>query len=321
MSNKLDRLISNKRKEIANILYGRHNKLIVIVGPCSVHSYKGIKKYTQQLKKITHKYKNLHICLRAYFEKPRTTIGWKGLIYDPALNATYNINKGITKTLKILKMITNAKLSIATEFLNTLLAKYIAHYITVGTIGARNCESQIHRELASAINIPMGFKNDTSGKVTGAINSLIACACNNNYIYINNKGVIKRKLSTSNKNCFLILRGGHSTTNYKKHQINKALTLLASNNLKQGLIVDASHDNSRKNPINQIRNIKCLAAQLQNNNKICGVMLESYINKGRQEISNKINPYTSITDECLDFNRTRQLLAILNKAISNRKHF
>ncbi|MGX7582691.1 3-deoxy-7-phosphoheptulonate synthase [Candidatus Vidania fulgoroideorum] len=321
MSNKLDRLIYLKRKEIINILHGNLNKLIVIVGPCSIHSYKGIKKYTRKLANITHKYKNLHICVRAYFEKPRTITGWKGLIYDPDINTSYNINKGITKTLKILKMITSKKLSIATEFLNTLLAKYIKPYITLGTIGARNCESQLHRELASAINIPMGFKNDTHGRVTGAINSLIACTHNNNYIYINSKGIVTRQRNTTNKNCFLILRGGTNKPNYKQPAINKTITKLKTHNLKQGLVIDASHDNSAKNPTNQIRNIKCIAAQLQTNTKICGVMIESYIYKGRQNITNNINPYLSITDECLDFKNTKLLLSILNSAINNRKHF
>ncbi|QSW37802.1 3-deoxy-7-phosphoheptulonate synthase [Candidatus Vidania fulgoroideae] len=321
MSNKINRTIHNSRKTISNIIYGNSNKLIVIVGPCSIHSYKGISKYTTKLQNIVHKYKNLHICVRAYFEKPRTITGWKGLIYDPDINTDYNINKGITKALKILKMITAKKLSIATEFLNTILSNYIKHYITIGTIGARNCESQIHRELASALNIPIGFKNNTYGEITGAINSLIACNKNNNHIYIDAKGAIRRQLNTYNKNCCLILRGGHNITNYKKPHITKTLNILKSNNLKQGLIIDASHDNSKKNPQNQIRNIKCLAAQLQTNPKICGVMIESYIYKGRQNISNHINPYQSITDECLDFKNTKLLLSLLNKAVSNRKHF
>ncbi|MGX7577194.1 3-deoxy-7-phosphoheptulonate synthase [Candidatus Vidania fulgoroideorum] len=316
IKNKYKKKVLINRKKTINYLYNK-KKFIVIIGPCSVHNKYTILKYSIKLKKLTKKIKNIFIILRFFIEKPRTTIGWKGYLYDPDVDNTYNINKGIKNTILILKKIVLLNLPIAMEFLNIYFYKYISNFVTVGFIGARNSESQIYREIVSNINCPFGFKNNTSGDILPAINSIIASKEKHNLLEIKKNGVFYIK-SNGNKNCFLVLRGNGKPNYYKKNILN-SIKICKNNNINCNIIIDCSHGNSQKNYKKQKKiSIYLVKKYIKKEIEISGIMIESFLKNGSQKISKHIDPSISITDGCLSFNKSKKLLIKINNFLKKR---
>jgi len=307
--------IEKARLNIQSILNGWDKKLIVIVGPCSIHDYDLAIQYAKELKKIQESSKNLYIVMRVYFEKPRSRVGWKGFIYDPDLNDTFNINKGLELARKLLLEITKLEIPIGCEFLDTITPQYLSDLVSWGAIGARTSESQIHRQLASGLSMPIGFKNLTSGDYEKAIDGIVSASFSHNFLGIDEKGVASHVITKGNKDSHLILRGGDEP-NYNEECIEKISKKLENENIKTGIIVDCSHGNSQKEYNRQILvalYIKKL--RLKNKYPIRGIMLESNINKGNQKISYNMKKGVSITDACIDIETTKNLLKLLDENV------
>ncbi|MGX7589213.1 3-deoxy-7-phosphoheptulonate synthase [Candidatus Vidania fulgoroideorum] len=308
--------IIKNRKILKNIIFGKSNKFIVILGPCSLYSIKETKEFFTKIKKIVKKFKNIFFLARIYLEKPRTIFGWKGLIYDPLLNESNKINLGIIKSLKILKFLNKIKFPVVTEFLNSFIVDYIKKYVTMGTIGARNYESQTHREFLSNLNMPVGIKNGTCGDINGSLNTILSISKKHSFIKLNSEGNLIYKSSKGNKNGFLILRGGKKP-NYFKYKINNYLKKIKEMNIKTGLIIDCSHDNSSKKSKNQFKVLKKICSQIKNNNKIVGLMLEVNINRGKQDINKNLKYGVSVTDECISIREFKKCIKYLNNQLNN----
>ncbi|WDI79469.1 3-deoxy-7-phosphoheptulonate synthase [Candidatus Vidania fulgoroideae] len=307
------RNILRNRKIVKKILLGKCKKMMIILGPCSIRSFKETKDFFLKVNNIRKKFKDMFFLARIYLEKPRTISGWKGMIYDPLLNESFKINLGIKKSLNILKFLNEIKFPVVTEFLSNIIVEYIKKYITIGTIGARNYESQIHREFCSNLKMPIGIKNGTHGDVMGAINSIISISKKHKYIRNNFKNELEYKISKGNKDGFLILRGGINKPNYYKKKISEYLNILKNINISRGIVIDCSHDNSKKISTNQIKVLKNVCKQRKKNKKIVGVIIEMDIKKGKQEIKKKLKYGISITDNCISINKLKKCLNIIRK--------
>ena len=314
-------LIEQGRNTIINILNGTDSRLIVIIGPCSVHDPKSVLEYAQKLAKIQAQFsKQLFIVMRVYFEKPRTTIGWKGLIYDPDLDESFNMEKGLKQARCLLRDITRLGLATATEYLDLITPQYFTDLISWGAIGARTTESQIHRELASGLSCPVGFKNATNGNVDIAIDAVVSASYSHMFWSISKKGQLRRYKTIGNQNCHIILRGGQ-TPNYQIDKVNDVCNKLAKKNLPAHLMIDCSHGNSQKKFKNQLKVVNDVAEQMQSRSKqIFGVMIEGHLVEGRQGIDtiNKLTYGQSITDACLGWDDGVKCLDILAEAVRLR---
>jgi 3-deoxy-7-phosphoheptulonate synthase len=299
--------IQNSRKTITDILNGKDKRKIVIVGPCSIHDYQLTITYTNFLKTIQTKFeKNIFIVMRMYFEKPRTINGWKGFIYDPFINETNNIEEGLNKTRQLLLEVTNMEIPIGTEFLDTIIPQYIDDLITWGCIGARTTESQLHRQLASGMSMPIGFKNSTSGNIKPALNACKSAEVSHSFLGINTCGKVSVVHTSGNKNTCLVLRGGENIGN------NINIENILSH---QKVFIDLSHDNTiingSKDYTQQIENInliKNLNKERNILNNIKGIMIESNIKESNQTISSELKYGISITDKCLNIDDTEKLI-------------
>lgn len=305
--------INSSRKTIEEILVGNDKRLLVIVGPCSIHDYESAIEYAKLLKSVKDQYDNLFLVMRVYFEKPRSRTGWKGFIYDPNLDDSFDINKGLTLARKLMLEITRLKIPIGCEFLDTITPQYLSDLVSWGAIGARTSESQIHRQLASGLSMPIGFKNLTSGDYKKAIDGIISSSYSHNFLGIDEQGKVAHVITKGNKFGHLILRGGEDSPNYNQKSIKKISKTLESENICSGIIVDCSHGNSQKMYNRQL----CVALfikrlRLLNKYPLRGIMLESNINSGKQSISNSMKKGVSITDSCIDFATTDILLTLLN---------
>ncbi|MGX7576933.1 3-deoxy-7-phosphoheptulonate synthase [Candidatus Vidania fulgoroideorum] len=295
--------------KIKKIIFGNKRKIITIIGPCSFHNYISFNKYSKMIIKKIKFFRNILIILRVYLEKPRTINGWKGFIYDPDINYSYDIKKGIRLSKKILSKLYK-KIYLCTEILNPYIYNIIKKYISIGTIGARTAESQIHREISSENKMIFGFKNRSDGNFLCSINSLISSSYKNPLIY--NKKKIFFKVTKGNNNCFIILRGGLKP-NYKKKNIKKINKIIKKNKIKTGIMIDISHDNSKKNFKNQKNVFKYLKKKLIIRFKnIIGIMLESNVSEG-SEYNKYFNKYKSITDSCISLLETFKILFSINK--------
>jgi len=305
--------INSSRNTIKDILLQNDKRLMVIVGPCSIHDYDTAIEYANMLKNEMINNGNLFIIMRVYFEKPRSRVGWKGFIYDPDLNDTYNINKGLDLARKLLLEITKLRIPIGCEFLDTITPQYLSDLVSWGAIGARTSESQIHRQLASGLSMPIGFKNLTSGDYKKAIDGILSTKYPHNFLGIDDKGVASHIITRGNETSHLILRGGDNP-NYDEEDIEMITKTLEKEQIKTGIIIDCSHGNSQKEYNRQLL-VALYINRLRHQNKypICGIMLESNIERGNQKISSTIKKGISITDACIDFNTTKSLLARINK--------
>ena len=314
ISEQASELVAQTRQQIANILHGNDHRLLVIIGPCSIHDTQAALEYAQRLLPLRQKYaKELLIVMRAYFEKPRTTVGWKGLINDPHLNGTHDINFGLRQARKLLLELGNMGMPASTEFLDMITPQYYADLISWGAIGARTTESQVHRELASGLSCPVGFKNGTDGSLKIAIDALGAAAHSHHFLSVTKTGHSAIVHTTGNRDCHVILRGGNGAPNYSSEHVKAAAEQLAQAGLPAKLMVDCSHANSRKDFKRQMEVAQDIATQIQNGEQnIMGVMVESHLVEGRQ--NDPIVYGQSITDACIGWEDTEKLLALLAEA-------
>ncbi|MGD8483918.1 MAG: 3-deoxy-7-phosphoheptulonate synthase AroG [Thioalkalispiraceae bacterium] len=316
------RVIFETRTAIHNILRGKDDRLLVVIGPCSVHDPEAAKEYATRLKKMSDELKeDLLIVMRVYFEKPRTTVGWKGLINDPELDDSYQINKGLHLARQLLVDVNNMGVPAGTEFLDLITPQYIADLISWGAIGARTTESQVHRELASGLSCPVGFKNGTDGTLKIAIDAINAASRPHNFLSLTKEGHSAIFATTGNDDCHIILRGGKQP-NYDKASVDDALSKLEEAELNAKLMIDFSHANSQKQPRRQIDVARDVANQITSGNDgIMGVMIESHLKEGRQDIeTGKELVYgQSITDACLGWEDSEPVLRQLAEAVRARR--
>ncbi|MCO1334525.1 3-deoxy-7-phosphoheptulonate synthase [Microbulbifer sp. OS29] len=315
--------IERTRGEIARIVNGEDDRLLVVVGPCSIHDPDAALDYAQRLSEIKAQFENtLCLVMRTYFEKPRTTVGWKGFIYDPKLDGSADMRTGLIKSRDLLLNINALGLGTATEFLCPLNALYIADLISWGAIGARTTESQTHRELASALPCPIGFKNSTDGNIQIAMNAIKAAQSEQIFCTTIRNGKFEAVQSTGNQNCHLILRGGRQP-NYYSADIEQSVVLLKSVSLTTNIMVDCSHGNSQKIHSNQVVVAGSLCEQISSGQQnISAVMLESYLEAGSQKISSTGNMVygQSVTDSCIGWDDTCQTLDMLSEAVVRRRN-
>ena len=314
------RFVQASRQTIERILSGEDHRLLVIVGPCSVHDPAALMDFAERLKARTESLGDaIYPVLRVYFEKPRTIVGWKGLINDPDLDGSFHINKGLHLARQALLDVAELGLPAASEFLDTTLGQYYAELVSFGAIGARTVESQIHRELASGLSMPVGFKNGTSGDIGVAIDAIRSASHPHWFPSLTKEGMPAILQSTGNPHGYLILRGGSDTgPNYSNEHVRAAATALADKELIASLIVDCSHGNSRKDPARQAEVVSSLAQQISSGETaIRGVMLESHLVGGNQKVVEGQAPVygQSITDACLSLEETLPQLELLAETI------
>jgi len=315
--------VRQARERIQAILHGRDDRLLVIVGPCSVHDTAAAQEYASAIAQLRHQHREqLEVVMRVYFEKPRTTVGWKGLINDPHLDGSYDINTGLRLARGLLLHLAEMGLPAATELLDPVVPQYIADLISWTAIGARTTESQTHREMASGLSMPIGFKNGTDGSVTTAVNAIEAAARPHHFLGINRDGAAAIVSTTGNPDGHLVLRGGKSGTNYHTEAIAKASETLGQAGVPHRLMVDCSHGNSNKDYRRQGEVLRELAQQVRGGSTaVMGVMLESHLVAGNQKIPADLRQMTfgqSITDACIDLATTTELLAELAAAVAQR---
>lgn len=317
--------VEKGRKESADILHGRDDRLIVICGPCSIHDPDAALQYAEWLKAFADQYnEELLIMMRTYFEKPRTVVGWKGLLNDPCLDGSFEINTGLRIGRKLLRDICEMGLPPAAEFLDTINPQFIADAISWAAIGARTTESQIHRELASGLSMPVGFKNGTSGNIQIAIDAVRSAKEPHWFPSVTRQGVTAIFQTTGNEDVHVILRGGSRTgPNFDKDSVQDTLDLLNKFDLPPHLIVDCSHGNSNKDYSKQKAVAKDLAVQLAEGQAgIAGVMLESFLVEGRQDytVGGQNTVGQSITDACIGLEDTESIFKTLAEAVKKRRN-
>ena len=314
-------VVAGARERIKAILHGRDSRLLVIVGPCSVHDVTAAQEYAAAIAKVRAEHLDqLEIVMRVYFEKPRTTVGWKGLINDPHLDSSYDINTGLRLARSLLLHLAELGLPAATELLDPVVPQYIADLISWTAIGARTTESQTHREMASGLSMPIGFKNGTDGSAMTAINAMEAAARPHHFLGISRQGHAAIVSTTGNPDGHLVLRGGKSGTNYHAEAVQEAAAALAKADLPPRLMVDCSHGNSNKDYRRQSDVAAQVGEQLvAGTRQIMGVMIESHLVAGNQKIPTDLSQLTygqSITDACIDLDSTRLVLAGLAEAVA-----
>ena len=317
-----ERTTFDARRAVHDILRGADDRLLVVVGPCSIHDYAAAVDYAKRLKpaatRLAH---DLAIVMRVYFEKPRTTVGWKGFINDPRMDETYDINEGVRLARKLLREINELGVPCGTEFLDLITPQYLADLISWGAIGARTTESQSHRQLASGLSCPVGFKNGTDGNVRIAVDAIKAAASRHHFISVTKSGHVAVFKTAGNEDCHVILRGG-KTPNYGHASVESACADLAAAGLRQQLMIDFSHANSSKQYQKQVEVGADVAGQLAaGERRIAGVMIESHINPGRQDLEpgRKLDYGVSITDACLGWEQTEGLLDTLAEGVRRRR--
>ena len=312
------KLVFESRNKISEIINQNDDRLIVVVGPCSIHDPEAALDYAENLLEASKVYEEaLQIIMRVYFEKPRTTVGWKGLINDPDLDNSFNINKGISLARQLLRDLNDLGVCAGTEFLDVITPQYLADLVSWGAIGARTTESQVHRELASGISCPIGFKNTTEGDVKVAVDALKSAKMPHMFLSVTKEGRSAVFSSAGNKDCHVILRGGKKP-NYGSESIEETSNLLTESDLKASMMVDMSHGNSSKQHKKQIEVCKSICNQLlSGERRITGVMIESNLVEGNQSITKKQDLVygQSITDACLNWEDTRACLESLSEAV------
>ena len=323
--------IFNARQEVSAILNGRDDRLIVLAGPCSIHDPKAAREYASLLKGAINEFsRDLRIVMRVYFEKPRTTIGWKGLINDPNLDGTYRINDGLRLARHLLLDLAAMGVPTGTEFLDMISPQYIAGLVCWGAIGARTTESQVHRQLVSGVSCPVGFKNATSGDVQVAIDAVLSASYSHTFLGHTHHGQSAIFVTTGNPDCHIILRGGRSSVNYTASCVADAAAGMQKAGVAPRIMIDCSHANSGKDYRRQAVVCRDVAAQIagsgnrNGDTRIMGAMMESNLVAGAQKLEagqplNKLVYGQSITDGCIDWAETQELLAELAGAVNARR--
>ena len=315
-------VVLQARSEIASLLHGQDDRLLCIVGPCSIHSHDQAMEYARLLYTEAKRFADdLIVVMRVYFEKPRTTVGWKGYINDPHLDGSFAINDGLELARRLLLDILNLGLPVGTEFLDLLSPQFFSDLVSWGAIGARTTESQSHRQLASGLSCPVGFKNGTEGSIKVAVDALLAAQASHAFIGMTKLGQSAIFETRGNQDCHIILRGG-KIPNYGADSVDAAASLLQKSGLRPQLMIDVSHANSDKQHQRQIEVVADVAQQITlGDARIMGVMIESHLNEGRQDLvaGRPLQHGVSITDPCISFSQTQPLLDLLAQAVRNRR--
>ena len=319
----LAEVVVRGRSEIADILDRADDRLLVVVGPCSVHDPDAAVEYARRLSRSARElHDDLCVAMRVYFEKPRTTTGWKGMINDPHLDMSGDVNTGLRMARKLLLEVLELELYVGCEFLDPITPQYITDTVSWGAIGARTTESQIHRQLASGLSMPVGFKNRTDGNVDVAVDAVRAAAAPHAFAGIDESGTPAIMHTSGNEDCHIILRGGRGAPNYSSATVADALARLRAAGLRERLVIDASHDNSGKDHARQPLVVEDLAEQIgAGNDAVVGVMLESFLVAGRQELASgsSLTYGQSITDACMAWETTEEALDRLAAAVRARR--
>ena len=313
LSYELSAKIASYRKQVEKILNGEDDRLIAVIGPCSIHDPSAAAEYAEKLAILSHEVEDVFfIIMRTYFEKPRTTVGWKGLILDPDIDGSYDIEKGLKKARALLLDISKRGLPVGCEVLDPIVPQYIDELMTWSSIGARTSESQTHRNLASGLSVPVGFKNSTSGEFSSAINAIKSAAVPASFIGINKQGQSVVLRTTGNKDCHLILRGGEKAPNYYEDDVERASAMMEEAGVKPAIIIDCSHGNSRKDYKREKRVLRSIIDQVAWGEKaIKGFMLESNLFEGCQKIPARLSDLkygVSITDACIGWDGTERII-------------
>ena len=314
--------VDASRRAVQSILHGQDDRLIVVIGPCSIHDTTAALDYAERLKAQRQRLAGeLEIIMRVYFEKPRTTVGWKGLINDPGLDGSFNINKGLRVARKLLGDINELGLPAGCEFLDMVTPQYITEFVSWGAIGARTTESQVHRELASGLSCPVGFKNGTDGNVRIAIDAVQAASHAHHFLAVTKQGRSAIAATRGNPDCHVILRGG-KTPNYDAASVDAVCAQLTAAKLPNRLMIDVSHGNSSKRPENQPIVAAEIAQRIaMGEERVAGLMVESHLKAGRQDLKPgcELNYGQSITDGCIDWETSIGVLEQLAKAVDQRR--
>jgi 3-deoxy-7-phosphoheptulonate synthase len=316
--------VARAREQIEELLSGRDTRKLVIVGPCSIHDPAAALDYASRLHKLsTSLGDQLLVVMRVYFEKPRTTVGWKGLINDPHLDGTYDIPTGMRRARELLLELAEMGIPAATEMLDPIIPQYLADLVAWAAIGARTTESQTHREMSSGLSMPIGFKNGTDGNLSIAVNAMIAASRPHSFLGIDGDGRVGVVQTRGNPFTHLVLRGGNTGPNYHSTDVQGAAEILTKSRVCNQIMVDCSHDNSAKDYANQPKVLTDVGAQIKDGfSHILGVMIESNLVAGRQDLSKDGKPLTygqSITDACVDFATTERMLQGLARDNAERK--
>ena len=317
------RAVAAWREEIAKVIDGIDDRLLVVAGPCSVHDVRAGLDYAQRLHGLAEELRaDLRVVMRVYFEKPRTTVGWKGLINDPGLDGSFRINEGVRLARSLLLDLVALGLPAGCEFLDPISPQYTSDLVSWGAIGARTTESQVHRELASGLSMPIGFKNGTGGTVQIAIDAVRAAAYPHRFLGVTEQGLASIVITRGNPECHVILRGGARGPNYDRASIAKVLEQLAASSVPPRVMVDASHGNSERDHGRQGAVVRDLAGQIAEGQRgVIGVMIESFLVEGRQELGDpaRLTYGQSITDACIGWDETALLLRELASAARDRR--
>lgn len=315
--------IVSYRKQASDIIYGIDDRLLVVVGPCSIHDVDAALAYGQELQAARLAFQDdLHIIMRVYFEKPRTTVGWKGLINDPHLDGSFEVNTGLSIARKLLLDLTKMQLPIGTEFLDVIIPQFISDVVSWGAIGARTTESQVHRELASGLSMPVGFKNGTDGNVKIAVDAMRSAQEGHHFLSVSKMGVPVIVTTKGNRDTHVILRGASSGPNFDATHVAQTRKILEAQDLRQRIMIDCSHGNSQKDHNKQPLVAANVAQQLHDgSHDICGVMIESNLVAGNQALIDKkqLTYGQSITDACISWQETLPVLKTLASAVRARR--
>lgn len=313
--------VENARQQAHRILHGSDSRILVVVGPCSIHDANAAYEFGQRLRALQEELESdLLLVMRVYFEKPRTTIGWKGFINDPHLDGSYQINEGLRLARKLLLDLNELGVPAGTEYLDMITPQYLSDLVSWGAIGARTTESQVHRELASGLSCPVGFKNGSDGNVRVAVDAMKAAAVPHHFLSVTKGGISAIVATAGNEDCHIILRGGKSP-NFDAASVDAAANTLAKAGLAGRIMIDCSHANSGKDFAQQPVVLANIAAQVaQGDTRIIGVMLESHLVSGKQEVDAQPLTYgMSVTDACLGWEETATALRDLAKAVRERR--
>ncbi len=315
--------VSRRRDEVRAALEGRDDRLVVVAGPCSIHEPESALEYADRLREAAGPLAgDLIVLMRVYFEKPRTTVGWKGLINDPGLDDTFRINQGLRTARRLLLDLADLGLGAGTEFLDTITPQFIADLVSWGAIGARTTESQVHRELASGLSMPVGFKNGTGGSTQLAVDAIKAAQGAHHFLSVTKQGISAIVATTGNDACHVILRGASAGPNYDRRTVDALAGRLDEEGLPHRVMIDFSHGNSEKDHQRQSAVADEVAAQIAaGSDHIFGVMMESHLAEGRQDLVPGRAPVygQSITDACMSWEQTAQVLELLAEAVRRRR--
>jgi len=321
-SGKAAQTVSAARIALHRILHGQDDRVMVVIGPCSIHDTQAAMEYAQRLVEQRERFKDeLEIVMRVYFEKPRTTVGWKGLINDPYMDNSFRINDGLRTARELLVNINGIGLPAGTEFLDVISPQYVADLISWGAIGARTTESQVHRELASGLSCPVGFKNGTDGNIKIAVDAIKASSQPHHFLSVTKGGYSAIVSTNGNDDCHIILRGG-KTPNYDADSVDAACKTMLASGLRPHLMIDTSHANSSKKPENQVPVCADIGRQIAGGDqRIVGVMVESHLVAGRQDLvpGQQLTYGQSITDGCIGWDESVGLLEGLAEAVRQRR--